>query len=93
MENDELKEIIVKDCNDWINEEELENNIENIKTYISGLYYELADNIDIDREIFRAPKDLSDTDSINYIESQIETILIENLKGKLNNERYNKKGE
>lgn len=89
MENDELKEIIIKDCNDWLNEEELENNIENIKTYISGLYYELADDIDINREIFRVPKDLSDTDSINYIENQIETILIE----KLDDERYNKKGE
>ena len=82
IDEKELKEIIIKDCNKWLDEQQLSNNIKNIETYITGLYYDLADDIEIIRDDFIVPKDLTDMSAIIYIENYIEKILKENMKGR-----------
>ena len=82
IDEKELKEIIIKDCNKWLDEQQLSNNIKNIETYISGLYYDLADDIEVIRDDFFVPKDLTDMSAIIYIENYIEKILKENMKGR-----------
>ena len=82
IDEKELKEIIIKDCNKWLDEQQLSNNIKNIETYITGLYYDLADDIEVIRDDFFVPKDLTDMSAIIYIENYIERILKENMKGR-----------
>ena len=82
IDEKELKEIIIKDCNKWLDEQQLSNNIKNIETYITGLYYDLADDIEVIRDDFFVPKDLTDMSAIIYIENYIEKILKENMKGR-----------
>ena len=82
VDEKELKEIIIKDCNKWLDEQQLSNNIKNIETYITGLYYDLADDIEVIRDDFFVPKDLTDMSAIIYIENYIERILKENMKGR-----------
>ena len=82
VDEKELKEIIIKDCNKWLDEQQLSNNIKNIETYISSLYYDLADDIEVIRDDFFVPKDLTDMSAIIYIENYVEKILKENMKGR-----------
>ena len=78
-----MKQIILIDYVFWRVENELfENTEETIKQYISGLYYDLCDNIDRERESFGVPKDLDNVQAIEYIENEIEKMLVkEYIKG------------
>lgn len=84
-----MKDYIIKDYKNFLEENEMEDNNENMNTYISGLYYDLYDNIDVDRENFRVPKELDNLGVIKYIEQEIEKYIKEYRQEKINKRRNN----
>ena len=70
------KRLILIDYTFWRVEQELDHCKETIETYISGLFYEIQDNLELERENFQVPKELTDESAIKYIEGEIEKILI-----------------
>lgn len=80
--NKELKEIIINDFELFYmdNEEEFKNQdiLKTISEYVSGLYYDLLDNLDLERQEFQIDKDLNDFDAVTEIEDIITKILMDN---------------
>lgn len=75
-----MEEFIIKDYREFLEENELENTENNIDIYISGLYYELLNDIEINREDFKVPKDFTDNGAIEYIERQIKNVLLKGVR-------------
>ena len=77
-----MEEYVIKDYQAYLEEQEKEHSEEMMKEYISGLYYDLLDNIDIDRQNFGVPKDIVENwEAIDYIEEEIEKIIVNYYKG------------
>ena len=76
MEDKELKEIIIKNYNEYLDGELLEDSVESIKQYVSTLWYDLIDDIELNREMFKINKDIDDYDAAEIIENIIEEVLI-----------------
>lgn len=79
--DEKLKEIIINDFELFYmeHEEEFKNQdiLKTISLYVASLWYDLMDNIDLDRETFGINKDLNDFDAVTEIEDIITKILIE----------------
>ena len=74
--NEELKRDIIKSYNEYLDGELLEDSKENIELYISTLWYDLMDDIELNREMFGINKDIDDYDAAKMIENIIKEILI-----------------
>ena len=76
MKNMDLKEEIIKAYMEYLEGELLEDTLENIDLYISTLWYDLMDDIELNREMFGINKDIDDYDAAKMIENIIKEILI-----------------
>lgn len=76
MEDKELKEITIKNYMEYLDEEDLEDNIESINQYISTLWYDLIDEIDINKEMFGIEPEVDDCEAGEMIEDMIKEILL-----------------
>lgn len=73
------KEYIVGDYLEWLEENGLENTEENINNFISAIYYETFDNLELFESIYKEMQDMTQFgDKIKYIEDKIRNILLEN---------------
>lgn len=73
------KEYIVGDYLEWLEENGLENTEENIDNFISAIYYETIDNLELFESIYKEMQDMTQFgDKIEYIEDKIRNILLEN---------------
>lgn len=73
------KEYIVGDYLEWLEENGLENTEENINNFISAIYYETVDNLELFESIYKEMQDMTQFgDKIEYIEDKIRNILLEN---------------
>ena len=70
-----VEKLVIKNYKEYLEEEELKHSEETLKTYISGLYYELLDNIDVECENFSVPSELDSIQAVEYVESEIERII------------------
>ena len=74
--NDELKEATINNYLEYLEGEDLEDTPENVDLYISTLWYDLIDEIEINREMFRIDKNIDDYDAAEMIEDIIKEILM-----------------
>ena len=74
--NEELKKDVIKAYKEYLDGELLEDSKENIELYISTLWYDLMDDIELNREMFGINKDIDDYDAAKMIENIIKEILI-----------------
>ena len=58
--NAELKEATINNYLEYLEGEDLEDTPENVDLYISTLWYDLIDEIEINREMFRINKNIDD---------------------------------
>ena len=73
------KEYIVGDYLEWLEENGLENTEENINNFISAIYYETVDNLELFESIYKEMQNMTQFgDKIEYIEDKIRNILLEN---------------
>lgn len=75
MSDKELNDMIIKSYKEYIDSELLEDSFSNIEQYVSTLYYDLLDDIEINRELFCIDQSISDCDSVKIIEEYIEKVL------------------
>ena len=74
--NEELKRDIIKSYKEYLDGELLEDSKENIELYISTLWYDLMDDIELNREMFGLDQAIEDYDAAKMIEKMIREILI-----------------
>ena len=74
--NEELKKDVIKAYKEYLDVELLEDSKENIELYISTLWYDLMDDIELNREIFGIDQAVEDYDAVKMIEKIIEDVLI-----------------
>ena len=74
-----MEEYVIKNYREFLEENELKNTIENIDLYISGLYYDIMDDLDLERENFGVPSDLTNNSAEKYIEEKIKEILMKEV--------------
>ena len=75
MENKELNEMIINSYKEYLDGELLEDSIENIEQYVSTLYYDLLDDIVINKDLFGIDQSIDDCDAVKMIEDYIEKVL------------------
>ena len=76
MKNMDLKEETIKAYLEYLEGEDLEDTPENIDLYISTLWYDLIDDIELNREMFNINKNIDDYDAAKIIEDMIKEILM-----------------
>ena len=76
MENEELNELIINNYLEYLDGELLDDNTENIDLYISTLWYDLIDDIELNKEMFGIEQDVDDYEAAQMIEEKIKEILI-----------------
>ena len=74
--NEELKENIINAYKEYLDGELLEDSKENIELYISTLWYDLMDDIELNKEIFGIDQAIDDYDAAKMIEKLIENALM-----------------
>ena len=74
--NEELKRDIIKSYKEYLEGELLEDSKENIELYISTLWYDLMDDIELNREIFGIDQSVEAYDAAKMIENIIREILM-----------------
>ena len=74
-----MKEYIVKNYKEFLKENKLKNTSENIDLYISAIYYDLLDNLELECREFGIPTELEGIEAQNYIEEQIKNILMKEV--------------
>lgn len=75
-----MKEYVIKEFEEYLEEIEEEISEESIDNFIAYLTYELKDNLEVECENFCVPKDLEGYEAQCYIEGEIEKILLDYLK-------------
>ena len=79
--SEDLKEVLISDFNVFyeINEEDLKEKdiLEIIAIYVSGLYYDIIDNLEIERNNFGVSQELTTQEAVIEIEDLITKTLIE----------------
>ena len=73
--NEELKRDIIKSYKEYLNGELLEDSIKSIEQYVSTLYYDLLDDIEINKDLFGIDQSIDDCDAVEIIEDYIEKVL------------------
>ena len=79
MKNMNLKEEIIKAYIEYLEGELLEDSKENIELYISTLWYDLMDDIELNREIFGIDQAVEDSDAAKMIDNIIEKVLTKEI--------------
>ena len=77
--NEELKKDIIKSYKEYLEGELLEDSKENIELYISTLWYDLMDDIELNRETFGIDQAVEDYDAAKMIENLIEKVLTKEI--------------
>ena len=72
-----MQEIIKQAYSDFISENNLEDNGAAIDLFITSMYYEILDNLEIECENFCVPKELEGIQAQEYIEGEIRKIIQE----------------
>ena len=72
IEND----IVINSYLEYLEGELLEDNAENIDLYISTLWYDLMDDIELNKEMFGIEQNIDDYEAAKMIEDKIKEILI-----------------
>ena len=75
MENKELNEMIINTYKKYLDGELLEDSFESIEQYVSTLYYDLLDDIEMNRDLFGIDQSIDDCDAVKIIEDYIEEVL------------------
>ena len=75
MENKELNEMIINAYKEYLDGELLEDSIKSIEQYVSTLYYDLLDDIEINKDLFGIDQSIDDCDAVKMIEDYIEKVL------------------
>lgn len=71
------KEYVIKDYLQWLEENEFENTKENIELYISGLYYDIVDDMDLFESEYKELQEMVNIgDKTRFVENIIRNILI-----------------
>ena len=73
--NEELKRDIIKSYKEYLDGELLEDSIKSIEQYVSTLYYDLLDDIEINKDLFGIDQSIDDCDAVKMIEDYIEKVL------------------
>ena len=74
------KEYIIGDYLEWLEENGLENTDENIDNFITAIYYETVDNLELFESIYKEMQDMAQFgDKIEFIEDKIRDILKEGV--------------
>lgn len=72
------KEYIIGDYLEWLEENGLENTDENIENFITAIYYETIDNLELLENYYKEMQDMAQFgDKIEFIEDKIRDILKE----------------
>ena len=82
----EIKDLIIKEYEKFLEEKELQKNQESIDLFSSFMFYEIQDNLDYLCEIYGVPSELEGCQTQEYIEGKNEKILkkyIERKKKKI----------
>ena len=77
MVNKDLKKIVIESYMEYLKNELLEDSNENVEQYVSTLYYDILDDIVLNKELFGIEQEISDIEAVNLIEQYIEKILKE----------------
>ena len=75
MNNKELDEMIIKAYKEYLDGELLEDSNENIEQYVSTLYYDVLDDIEINKELFGIDQAVEDVEAVKMIEEYTEKVL------------------
>ena len=74
------KEYIIGDYLEWLEENGLGNTDENIDNFITAIYYETVDNLELFESIYKEMQDMAQFgDKIEFIEDKIRDILKEGV--------------
>ena len=76
---EDFETLVLKDYKRFLEDQELPNNSDSINTYISGLYWDLIDDLENNCKTFNIPKELDGIQAIHCIEQQIKAILLKFL--------------
>lgn len=77
---EDSKEYIIGDYLEWLEENGLENTDENIDNFITAIYYETVDNLDLLEKYYKEMQDMAQFgDKIEFIEDKIRDILKEGV--------------
>lgn len=75
MNNKELDEMIIKAYKEYLDGELLEDSNESMEQYVSTLYYDVLDDIEINKDLFGIDQAVEDVEAVKIIEEYIEKIL------------------
>lgn len=72
-------EVVINAYLKYLEGELLEDNSENIDLYISTLWYDLMDDIELHKEIFGIEQEVDDYEAAKMIEDMIKEILMNRI--------------
>lgn len=75
MEKKELDDMIIKAYEEYLDGELLEDSVVSIEQYVSTLYYDVLDDIELNKEMFGIDQGVEDVDAVKLIEEYIEKTL------------------
>lgn len=73
--NEKTKEAILKSYKDFLKEKDLEDSFTSLKLYLSYIFYDIQDNLDIEIEEFNVPQYLEGSAIQEDIEGKIINII------------------
>lgn len=73
--NEKTKEAILKSYKDFLKEKDLEDNFVSLKLYLSYIFYDIQDNLDIEIKEFNVPQYLEGSAIQEDIEGKIINII------------------
>lgn len=73
--NEKTKETILKSYKDFLKEKDLEDSFTSLKLYLSYIFYDIQDNLDIEIEEFNVPQYLEGSAIQEDIEGKIINII------------------
>lgn len=76
MDVREFEKMIINSYEEYLNGELLIDSVESCEQFISTLWYDLLDDIELNKETFGINQDLTDYDSAKMIENRIREVLM-----------------
>lgn len=74
-----IEDYVIRDYELFLEENGLENTSKNVDLYIAGIHYDIFDDLELERENFRVPKELTGYTVKEYIEEKIKQILLKEV--------------
>lgn len=89
--NEKTKEAILKSYKDFLKEKDLEDSFTSLKLYLSYIFYDIQDNLDIEIEEFNVPQHLEGSAIQENIEGKIINIIKKFQENKIKDLLYGMK--